>query len=488
MDEVNLARRHGVKMTVSVPHSTGGGATTPDVLLNDTAHLLDGHPLQDFAENRTYDTFDGHNKPEGPDWYVIAFPEPVAFNCVEMTMSLPHPAGGWWTSLAIEVCDGERGQWAPVEGLASTPSYPFTDTSNGRHPFETYVLTFEPVTARVVRLVGQPGGVDRYTSLARLAVYRRDLSHWNPATVPLPPVPYVFKVIPAQVIWDLSQHLTDLAGLRIRFPLLGYYLDHDRQQAFRQQIARNYDGEQELWFLIGELEGWRVESDPDIPICDGSRFLSREPYVHMRFHDTLARAVAPIVVAGQVLGELHTYDVVLAGPVDWSWHRRYAREQAIPWETYRGAMRRSTIMSRRQLEGAASLMGMLANAIGALGHHLDQAQAPGHAEPKRDLVRHAITFMQEHLDAPVSVAEVAHAVGLSAPYLCRLFSEQMGCTPRDFLIRLRIERAKEYLAYTTLSVLDVCVALGYDVSYFAKLFRHHTGLTPIAYARRHRER
>ncbi len=486
MDEVNLARLDGVRIAVSVPNSSGGGAETPAVLLNDTAHLLDGHPLQDFSESRTYDTCAGRHKPDRPDWYAIAFPYPVTFNCLEMTMAFPHPSGGWWTSLTVEVRDDAGADWSPVQGLTCTPPYRFADTHEGRRPFETHVLTFEPVTARAVRISGRPGGPERFTSLARLAVYRRDLSRWNPATVPAPAVPYVFKLIPAHLIWDLSQHMTDLAGLRIRFPLLAYYLDRERQRRFREQIARNYAREPELWFLIGEAEGWRVERDETGPVCDGSRFVSRDPYVHTHFHQTLARAVAPIVVAGQILGEMYTYDAVLKGPIDWPWHRRYAAAHAIPWDIYRAAVRRSTRMTTRQLEGAAGLMGLLANAIANRAYRLEREQAPDLSAQKRQLVRTAIAYMEEHLDLPVSVADVAREIGVSASYLCRLFAEQLGRTPRDFLINLRIERGKEYLIHTNMSVTEVCVALGYDVSYFAKLFRRHTGLTPVEYARHHR--
>src|SRR5690348_2701904 len=114
MEDSNLARLKGVCIAVSVPHTTGGGAQSPAVLLNDTAHLLDGHPLQDFSERRTYDTFDGHNEPEGPDWYAITFPYPVTFNCLEMTMAFPHPAGGWWRSLTVEVQGESDQEWSPV--------------------------------------------------------------------------------------------------------------------------------------------------------------------------------------------------------------------------------------------------------------------------------------------------------------------------------------------------------------------------------------
>jgi YesN/AraC family two-component response regulator len=56
------------------------------------------------------------------------------------------------------------------------------------------------------------------------------------------------------------------------------------------------------------------------------------------------------------------------------------------------------------------------------------------------------------------------------------------------LINLRIERAKEYLANTTMSVQEVCRSLGYDASYLMRLFKQRTGYTMGQYARQMRER
>jgi len=77
---------------VSTPNPTGRGARDPNVLLNETAYRLNGKPTQEFVQYRryTYDTYDGQNKADGPDWYAIVFREPVKLNCVDMTMESAH--------------------------------------------------------------------------------------------------------------------------------------------------------------------------------------------------------------------------------------------------------------------------------------------------------------------------------------------------------------------------------------------------------------
>ncbi|MBE3142936.1 MAG: helix-turn-helix transcriptional regulator, partial [Planctomycetes bacterium] len=105
------------------------------------------------------------------------------------------------------------------------------------------------------------------------------------------------------------------------------------------------------------------------------------------------------------------------------------------------------------------------------------------ANPAKETIHRAIDFMEENLEESIGIADVARAVCLNPSYFSTLFAEQVGCTPTDFLTRLRIERAKEFLRHTSMSVMDVCVALDYSPSYFSRLFKKMTGVTPGKYAR-----
>lgn len=130
-EEVNLALMPGVRILVSVVAPIGGGARDPKILLNDSAHQVDGHPLSDFDQSRTYDTYHGQNQVDGIDWYAIEFGQPISFNCVEMTMGLFYPDGGWWKSLLVEVMTEDGGNWQPVNHFNITPAYNFDDMPYG---------------------------------------------------------------------------------------------------------------------------------------------------------------------------------------------------------------------------------------------------------------------------------------------------------------------------------------------------------------------
>jgi AraC family transcriptional regulator len=98
--------------------------------------------------------------------------------------------------------------------------------------------------------------------------------------------------------------------------------------------------------------------------------------------------------------------------------------------------------------------------------------------------RKAVTYIEEHLAEPISLAALGRVVGLSACYFCRAFRQSFGMPPYRYQLRQRIEQAKALLAKHASSVTDVGLTVGYnDTSAFCTAFRRVTGLTPSAYRR-----
>jgi AraC family transcriptional regulator of arabinose operon len=83
--------------------------------------------------------------------------------------------------------------------------------------------------------------------------------------------------------------------------------------------------------------------------------------------------------------------------------------------------------------------------------------------------------------------DVARAAGLSVSQFCRRFRQQFGASPRDFLLRRRVERAGVMLMESTLNVSQIADQLGYEeVGYFSRQFKQKTGLSPLEFRRRSR--
>ncbi len=491
----NLARMPGVTLQVSHKQPIGSGSRDPRVLLNDDNYAQGTKPLDFFQQSRTYDTYDGQNKANEPDWYTIHFTEKVRFNAIEMTMGFPYRDGGWWTSLEVEIQTDQHQPWQSVSHMQITPDYDFANHRGKRRPFESYLLAFDDVTAYAVRLIGQPGGLAQFTSLARLAVYHRDHSSDLAQFFAAPPIPYIYELISPATFADLSESLMKLTGLSISVESLEYYLDEGRFNKFWERIRANYYGQPDLWFIVGNAIGWDVLSKVEMQTCTLYPATPNKPHVRVWFHHTLANAVAPVIIEGRILGHLSSNSVVLKDqPFDEAWHRAWAQQHNVSWTEYHEAVSRSAQMTMEQLEGAAALMGMIANTVATLAHHnlrfqdeIKELQLSAR-EQRSSIVRRAIAYMQQNLENPVTVAEVSTTLALSPAYFCKLFKEETGRSPNSFLIDLRITRAKEYLSHTDMSVIDICTALGYTNSYFSRLFKRMTGQTPSEYARMMRTR
>jgi transcriptional regulator GlxA family with amidase domain len=91
----------------------------------------------------------------------------------------------------------------------------------------------------------------------------------------------------------------------------------------------------------------------------------------------------------------------------------------------------------------------------------------------------AIGRMNESLDRPLRVADVARAVNLSPSQFTRLFRGATGTSPARYLQLRRLERARLLLETTFLSVKEVMQMVGVrDPSHFSRDFTRHHGMAP----------
>jgi transcriptional regulator GlxA family with amidase domain len=90
-----------------------------------------------------------------------------------------------------------------------------------------------------------------------------------------------------------------------------------------------------------------------------------------------------------------------------------------------------------------------------------------------------IALMEEHVEEPLSRAELARRAGLSTRQLERLFRKYLGRTPTRYYLEMRLHRARMLLHQTSMSVLDVALACGFvSASHFSKCYREFFAKTP----------
>jgi signal transduction histidine kinase/DNA-binding LacI/PurR family transcriptional regulator/AraC-like DNA-binding protein len=95
------------------------------------------------------------------------------------------------------------------------------------------------------------------------------------------------------------------------------------------------------------------------------------------------------------------------------------------------------------------------------------------------LVKRAVAYLHQNYARPLKRWEIAEAVGVSENYLSRVFSQELGLSPWDYLNRFRISRAKELLRRTQGSIKSVADQVGFkDQKYFSRVFHKLTDLSP----------
>ncbi len=93
-----------------------------------------------------------------------------------------------------------------------------------------------------------------------------------------------------------------------------------------------------------------------------------------------------------------------------------------------------------------------------------------------------ITFMEEHLDRPLSLKELAAHAAMSTSTLNRQFKLSTGWSPVDFHIHRRVAYAAKLLLTTDLSMERISEQTGFsDANYFARQFRTHMRMSPREY-------
>ena len=97
-------------------------------------------------------------------------------------------------------------------------------------------------------------------------------------------------------------------------------------------------------------------------------------------------------------------------------------------------------------------------------------------------LRRVIDYIESNLDSPLRMASLAEISGLSQYRFAHNFKSATGVPPHQYVLRTRLDRAKQMLRQTNLSVLDIAYAVGcQSVSRFNSLFRRELGTTPSHY-------
>jgi AraC-like DNA-binding protein len=148
-------------------------------------------------------------------------------------------------------------------------------------------------------------------------------------------------------------------------------------------------------------------------------------------------------------------------------------------------------------------LGPVVQSLGRLFDRLGEAVEPG--APHRDVVAAALVqqvlaellvgrvdadlsrvvrYLDEHAVEPLTVGDHARRLGLTEAALRDEVQRATGSTPKEYVLRARLSRAKRLLSTTDRPVQEVAQAVGYDdPAYFTRLFTKRVGAAPTEFRR-----
>jgi AraC family transcriptional regulator len=98
------------------------------------------------------------------------------------------------------------------------------------------------------------------------------------------------------------------------------------------------------------------------------------------------------------------------------------------------------------------------------------------------MLRRVIDYIESNLDGSIRMASLAEISGLSQYRFAHNFKSATGIPPHQYVIRARLDRAKQMLRRTNVSVLDIAYGVGFQsISRFNSLFKRELGTTPSNY-------
>lgn len=109
-------------------------------------------------------------------------------------------------------------------------------------------------------------------------------------------------------------------------------------------------------------------------------------------------------------------------------------------------------------------------------------ERPGQGNAKKNYVKEAIQYMNENFSSGIKVSDVSRHISVDRTYFFRRFKEEVGMSPQDYLLSLRVEKAKELLRSTTKPIATIGYLVGYpNYISFLKIFAKKTGQSPSQY-------
>jgi AraC-like DNA-binding protein len=104
---------------------------------------------------------------------------------------------------------------------------------------------------------------------------------------------------------------------------------------------------------------------------------------------------------------------------------------------------------------------------------------------KHDIIEKSVLYMQEHVDKPLNLNELASHCGYSVSHFSMIFKKKTTRSPIEYFLGLKIQKACQMLDFSSMRVQEIASELAFlDQFYFSRLFRKMIGVSPVEYRKK----
>jgi len=133
------------------------------------------------------------------------------------------------------------------------------------------------------------------------------------------------------------------------------------------------------------------------------------------------------------------------------------------------------VIGRRQYEAVLRLLGIFAQHLSVASNQLMLAAE----RPGSPVIEKAKLYIAGHIDEEMSLVQVARAVNTSTFFFCKMFRRATGLHFLDYIARIRVERAKNFLLNPHVRISEAAFAAGFhSLSQFNRVFKRIVGEQP----------
>lgn len=146
------------------------------------------------------------------------------------------------------------------------------------------------------------------------------------------------------------------------------------------------------------------------------------------------------------------------------------------------AMQCMTVMRELIYIGSDTIVTEMWDCLRKFVEKLVEVYQENNGKRKHWMIDQVLQYVEENYNTALSTRDIAGRFFMNTSYFSKLFHEQMGCTFSNYLINVRVEKAKMMLTQTNMKLYDIAEAVGYtNVQYFSTIFKEKEGLTSSAF-------